>query len=366
MANSKRKNARIWFNCGINLIFSAPNELIFRDVNGKLIRLYGKNIRTIFNKIKEILDNNEIYSIADLQESLETEFPDNKNIIKEVVNYMFKQGILIYENKDRLLPELSLEELIRMHDHICFLKSLGYTDYQKHLKKSKVLIVGLGKLGANIAYNLCNVGVGSVILFDRTFISPTEISDIYTKDAIGMKKADYLRKKLTSIFPEIEVQNLPDTINISNYLNDSDFDIIIVNSEHFNIKLLSELNDLLYKISTPYMYAWIEGSRGYIGPLIYPPDTSCFNCYLTWRFFGTFMEDKIKAINNYGSSGYIFPLDKIIGALTVLEVCKAIGSLGTPLFNKIILVEVLPTLTIRYIPILKDPKCNVCEGRWFK
>jgi len=178
-----------------------------------------------------------------------------------------------------------------------------------------------------------------------------------------MEKAEYLKRKLKCIFPETEVESLSNNINIKDYL--SSFDIVIINSEHFNIKLFNKFNVLLYQMNIPYMYAWIEGSRGYVGPLISPPDTSCFNCYLTWRFFGTFMEEKIKAVDNYASS-YIYPLDEIIGALTVLETCKALGVLGTPLFNKTILIETLPTLIIRPIPVLKDPKCNVCEGRWFK
>jgi len=176
MGNSKR-NARIRFNCGVNLIYSSPNELIFRDTQGRLIRMCGENIQIIFNKINEILDNNEINSIAHLQKLLETEFPNNKNI-SEIISYILKQSILVYESEDNLLMELSLEEQMRLHNQICFLEGLNYVEYQKHLKKSKVLVVGLGKLGANIAYNLCNVGVGTVILSDTSTVSPTEINGI--------------------------------------------------------------------------------------------------------------------------------------------------------------------------------------------
>ena len=78
-------------------------------------------------------------------------------------------------------------------------------DGQLRLKESRVLIVGLGGLGAPVALYLAAAGVGELHLadFDTVDLTNLQRQIIHDTDSVGMSKVDSAIKRLTAINPEI-------------------------------------------------------------------------------------------------------------------------------------------------------------------
>jgi molybdopterin/thiamine biosynthesis adenylyltransferase len=80
-------------------------------------------------------------------------------------------------------------------------------DGQLKLKHSRVLIVGLGGLGAPVALYLAAAGVGELHLadFDTVDLTNLQRQIIHDTDSVGMSKVDSALKRLTAINPEIQL-----------------------------------------------------------------------------------------------------------------------------------------------------------------
>ena len=80
-------------------------------------------------------------------------------------------------------------------------------DGQLRLKESRVLIVGLGGLGAPVALYLAAAGVGELHLadFDTVDLTNLQRQIIHDTDSVGMTKVDSALKRLTAINPEIQL-----------------------------------------------------------------------------------------------------------------------------------------------------------------
>lgn len=73
------------------------------------------------------------------------------------------------------------------------------------LKKSKVIIFGVGGVGGYVAEALARVGIGQIDIVDNDTINITNINRqiIATHDNIGEYKVDEFKKRIHSINPEI-------------------------------------------------------------------------------------------------------------------------------------------------------------------
>lgn len=70
------------------------------------------------------------------------------------------------------------------------------------LKQKKVLIIGLGGLGSNVAINLARVGVGTLIGVDFDVVEPSNLNrQQYFVNQIGMKKTAAMAQLIKAINP---------------------------------------------------------------------------------------------------------------------------------------------------------------------
>ncbi|MCC8089293.1 MAG: tRNA threonylcarbamoyladenosine dehydratase [Rikenellaceae bacterium] len=78
------------------------------------------------------------------------------------------------------------------------------------LKESKVLVVGLGGVGAYAAEMLCRSGVGRLTIVDADTVNISNINRqlIALNSTLGLNKSDVLERRLKDINPEVEIQKL--------------------------------------------------------------------------------------------------------------------------------------------------------------
>src|SRR6187397_2567825 len=102
-------------------------------------------------------------------------------------------------------PPLSPQELERYARHIV-LPEIGGAGQQK-LKRSRVLVIGAGGLGAPVLQYLAAAGVGTVGIVDDDHVSLSNLQRqiIHDTDAIGKSKLDSARTSLGRINPNVTI-----------------------------------------------------------------------------------------------------------------------------------------------------------------
>ncbi len=102
--------------------------------------------------------------------------------------------------------DLSENEIQRYSRHI-LLPEVGGTG-QVALKNASVLVVGAGGLGAPVALYLAAAGVGRIGLVDDDVLELSNLQRqvLHVTHAVGQKKVESARERLTALNPEIVVE----------------------------------------------------------------------------------------------------------------------------------------------------------------
>ena len=100
------------------------------------------------------------------------------------------------------------------------------------LKKSAVLIVGLGGVGGMAAEMICRAGVGRMTIIDRDEVSHTNINRQIAalNSTVGEKKSGVIADRLKDINPEMELTELSEWLdeeNTEKILNEGKFDFVV-------------------------------------------------------------------------------------------------------------------------------------------
>lgn len=148
-----------------------------------------------------------------------------------------------------------------------FLGNMGILDYKDFLKlqNSKVVIVGLGGLGGNLANNLVRLGVKNLILvdfdiFDESNLNRQLFSNITT---IGKSKVDILKNVLEEINPLCSILVLSkhiEDIPIDHFI-DCDYLIDAVDNPQTKIYL----SKLSTELDIPLLHGSCGGWYGQVG-----------------------------------------------------------------------------------------------------
>ena len=148
------------------------------------------------------------------------------------------------------------QQLERYSRHI-ILKDVG-AEGQIKIRQAKVLVVGVGGLGAPVALYLAAAGVGTIGLVDGDVVDLSNLQRQvihFTKD-VGVSKIDSAEEKIKAINPDVEVVKIPTFVNASNIKEIiRDWDFIIDGTDSLEIKFL--LNDACVMERKPFSHGGI-------------------------------------------------------------------------------------------------------------
>ena len=104
-------------------------------------------------------------------------------------------------------------------------------DGVERLKKSRVIIFGVGGVGGYAVEALARAGVGDITLVDSDRVALSNINRqiIATHDTVGQYKCDAMRERILSINPEasVTVHNIFFSDEAKSLFNFSDYDYVI-------------------------------------------------------------------------------------------------------------------------------------------
>ena len=228
---------------------------------------------------------------------------------------------------------LKTNELERYSRQI-IIKDIGISG-QKKIKKSKVLIVGLGGLGCPVAEYLCRAGVGTIGLIDHDKVELSNIhrqSTFTTKD-INKHKVKVVGDRVKKINPNIKIVSFKKKLNRSNIENlINDFDIIVDGTDNFTSKFL--VNEFSKKFKKIFVCGAISKFDGHVFSFNFAKDNSlCLK-----SFYQTIPNDEVL---NCEADGVVGTIASVVGSIQANEVIKNIIGIGKILNGKVLIINLL-------------------------
>lgn len=244
---------------------------------------------------------------------------------------------------------LTAQEFIRYNRHI-MVDKIGEKGQLK-LKRSRVLIIGMGGLGCPSAQYLAASGIGSLTIVDNDVIELSNLQRqiLYCDDDLGSTKVDSAKSSLQAINPHCQI----------NVINKSVFDIDLP-------ILLDEVDVVLDCTDNPKTRLFINQSCVDAGVFLVSasaiqgagqlvafdfsvPSSPCYQCIFP---------ESAEQTMNCSTSGVLSPLLGVMGSLQATEAIRIILGISNNL-NKLTLFDAW-SMETRSFKVVKSPNCSVC------
>lgn len=245
---------------------------------------------------------------------------------------------------------LSPEEELRYNRQI-ILKQIDF-DGQEALKKSKVLVLGLGGLGCAASQYLTAAGVGHLTLVDDDSVELANLQRqiLHQESSLGELKVDSAAETLSQINSMTHftciAERLDDTA-LANCI--AQHDIVLDCSD--NVETRNQLNRLCFRYKKTLVSGAAIRLEGQICVFTYQDDEACYACLS--HLFG---EQTLSCVE----AGILSPVVGIIGAMQALEAIKRLTQFEPNHVNRLMLFDASDAQW-RNFKLTKNPNCPVCQ-----
>lgn len=241
------------------------------------------------------------------------------------------------------------DQLLRYSRQI-MLPQMGITGQQR-LLDARVLIMGLGGLGAPVAMYLAAAGVGELVLvdFDRVDLSNLQRQIIHTTQSIGQAKVESASKTLHGLNPScklILVNQQLDEKGLSQQV--AKVDLVIDCCDNFATRFA--LNRASVKHQIPLVSGAAIRMDGQVAVFSGQPGDPCYHCLYA---------DEGELEETCTENGVLSPLVGVIGSLQAVEAIKILTDMGKSLVGRLMIYDAMGA-DWRTLTLKADPNCTVC------
>ena len=247
------------------------------------------------------------------------------------------------KDKDKnMLTENDLNRYERQILHASFGKK-----GQEKLKKSHVVVAGLGGLGCAASLYLTCSGVGHVTLIDcdRVELSNLNRQVLHYEEDIGKRKPFSVARKLaklnssievTSVFKKITERNAREIFKGANLVMDA--------MDNFKARFI--LNKACVAEGIPFIHGGVHGLFGEI-TTIFPKQTPCLACIFP------------EVPHRKGPLPVFGVTPALIAILQVTEAIKLLAGFGSLLTGRMLFFNG-ETMDFTFCNLVRNPDCKVC------
>ena len=249
------------------------------------------------------------------------------------------------------------QEVERYARHLV-LREIGGPGQQK-LKAAKVLLVGVGGLGAPAALYLAAAGVGHIGLLDPDVVSLSNLQRqvLYGVDDLGRGKALSAGQHLSQLNPEIELEPIPERLDEANAAAlIRPWDLVIDGTDDFATRFAVNAACVVEgkALVSGAIGRW-SGQVGVFGAGLTRGRPAaerqpCYQCLVP---------EIPPDAETCSVVGVVGALAGVVGAMMALEAIKLITGAGDPLLGRLMIYDALDGET-RTVRVGADPECPVC------
>lgn len=228
-------------------------------------------------------------------------------------------------------------------------------DGQEKLKRSKVLVIGLGGLGSSAAFYLASAGIGDLGLLDKDKVELSNLNRqiLHQEINVGELKIKSALQKLSKLNQDIKIKEYNISLNTDNSESIlSNYDFIVEASDNFETKFL--VNDTCVKLGIPFVIGGVYQFEGQMMTVI-PRKTACYRC----------VSKEIPESGTYPTTnegGIMGTTAGLFGVIEANEAIKHIVFRDTEqlLINKMLYID-LKYNTFEIFRIERDTQCITCS-----
>ncbi len=246
---------------------------------------------------------------------------------------------------------LSDDQLLRYSRQI-MLPSIDVAGQQR-LLGSRVLVLGLGGLGAPVAMYLAASGIGHLVLvdYDDVELSNLQRQIIHETDSIGEPKVESARARIEKLNSETRVTMVGNKLGGSELTEQVQLaDVIVDGTDNFEARFL--INKVCVEIGTPLVSGAVIRMEGQVSTFIPGNNNCCYRCLY---------HEGEEVMETCSENGVLAPVAGIIGSIQATETIKVLLGMEGILLNRLLLLDAA-TMEWRTIKMKKDPACPVCAN----
>ncbi|HXQ23306.1 MAG TPA: HesA/MoeB/ThiF family protein [Candidatus Acidoferrales bacterium] len=220
------------------------------------------------------------------------------------------------------------------------------------VRHGRVLVVGVGGLGAPAAWHLAAAGVGTVGLIDGDAVELSNLHRqiIYRTADVGRRKVTAAAERIASRYPAVRLPCFDESLSERN-LRDvfRGFDFVIDGTDRIETKYL--VNDGAALCGLPFSHAGIVGFHGQTMTVV-PSHSACLRCLFP-------SPPPAGDVPTCQETGVIGALAGTIGIVQATEALKFLLGSGTLLADRLLTYDAL-TMGWRTVGLSRNPACPLC------
>ena len=223
---------------------------------------------------------------------------------------------------------------------------------QQRLLQGRVLIIGMGGLGAPAALYLAAAGVGTLALVDDDQVELSNLQrQILHGDAdIGRPKVESARDSLLRLNPELITELLAERLDgDALQAQVARADVVVDATDNFSSRFA--INAACVATRTPLVSGAAIRFEGQLS--VFDPrreDSPCYRCLY---------RDEGEQQQTCSENGVLAPVVGVIGSLQAVETIKLLSGIAEPLVGRLLIWDAL-SMEWRNMRLRKDPACPVC------
>jgi len=226
-------------------------------------------------------------------------------------------------------------------------------DGQQKLLASRVLLIGLGGLGAPAVLYLAGAGIGTLVLADddEVHLSNLQRQIMFTTDDIAQPKAQVTQRRLQQLNPDIRLIALQTRLEGQALQEEiARADVVLDCTD--NMATRQAINAACVMLNTPLITASAVGFGGQMMVLTPPWTQGCYRCL--WP-------DDDEPQRNCRTAGIVGPVVGVMGTLQALEAIKLLSGIESPR-NALRLFDARAG-SWRQLALQRASGCQVCGGQ---
>lgn len=219
---------------------------------------------------------------------------------------------------------------------------------QQALKKARVLVVGVGGVGAPAALYLAAAGVGTLGLIDDDTVALSNLQRqiAFSSDDIGRSKVAAGAARLAALNPHVALETFSERLTEGNAAQRvGAFDIVLDGTDDFETR--HRVNAACVAAGKPLVSGALGRWTGQVGVFSGRP---CYQCLVSG------IPPEAETCSRVGVVG---ALAGVVGSMTALETIKLIVGAGTTLRARLLIYDGLSGAS-RTVGITADPECPIC------
>ncbi len=245
---------------------------------------------------------------------------------------------------------LTIDELQRYGRHLV-LPEVG-VEGQKRLKRSSVLIVGLGGLGIPAAVQLASAGIGKIGIVDPDIVEVSNLQRqfIFSERDVGRRKVEAAEERLALVNPAVKVSAHPVELDSRNAMQIiSEYDLVLDATDRLPSRYL--INDACVLQGKPDVFASALGFDAQ-ATVFNVPGGPCYRCLYP-------EPPPSSSVMSCEQVGVLSVIPSIMGSIQANQAVGLLLGKGTPLVGRLLIFNGLDN-SFSEIKFNKNSSCVIC------